>query len=201
MSFSIPALELLIHELRRLPGVGEKTAQRLAFFILKQGAEYSGKLTHALHEVQSKVRHCPNCYSLTDEELCSICADPHREQRSLCLVEEPFDVIRLESIGSYKGLYHVLQGTISPLDGVGPEQLKITELLERIQHSEGQIHEVILAFDADIEGDTTSLYLSKILQNKGLKITRLAHGVPFGTDIDYIDSRTLGRAFENRVEI
>jgi recombination protein RecR len=202
MSFQIPSLDSLIHELTRLPGIGEKTAQRLAFFILKQGSEYSERLQNALSDVNSNVHSCPSCFSYTDKPLCRICETPSRDRRLICVVEEPSDVVRMETMGSFRGLYHVLEGTISPLEGVTPDNLRIQELLKRIEDSVGEeaIQEIILCLDADLEGDTTALYLAKVLP-KNVKLTRLAHGVPFGSDIDYIDSRTLGRAFENRVEL
>ncbi len=203
MAFQIPALDLLIHELSRLPGIGEKTAQRLAFFILKQGSQYSERLQEALQQVDSNVHACPACFSYTDQAICKICEGANRDRRLICVVEEPSDVVRVEAMGTFRGLYHVLEGTISPLDGVGPDQLRVQELLKRIDQSQAgdaAVQEVILALDADLEGDTTALYLAKILP-KNVKLTRLAHGVPFGSDIDYIDARTLGRAFENRVEL
>jgi recombination protein RecR len=202
MGYNIPSLDLLIHELTRLPGIGEKTAQRLAFFILKRGSEYSEKLQEALQQVNANVHPCPTCFSYTDRPICKICDDLNRDRSLVCVVEEPSDVVRIEGMGSFRGLYHVLEGTISPLEGVGPDDLRIQELQKRIEPSGEQeaVREVILALDADLEGDTTALYLAKVLP-KSVKLTRLAHGVPFGSDIDYIDSRTLGRAFENRVEL
>jgi len=200
MAFQIPALDLLIHELTRLPGIGEKTAQRLAFFILREGPEYSQRLQDALSSVKTGVRNCPRCFSYTDQELCRICESPHRDPAILCIVEEPSDVIRMEAMGTFQGFYHVLQGTISPLDGRGPDDLRVQELLERLQ-GETPVKEVVLALDANLEGDTTALYLSKLLSSFALQVTRLAHGVPFGSDIDYIDQRTLTRAYENRVKM
>jgi len=205
MAFSIPALDTLIHELTGLPGIGEKTAQRLAFFILKSGKDYSERLRMALDAVQLQVHYCPQCFAFTDQELCRICSSVDRNKTQVCVVEEASDVIRIEAAGTFKGLYHVLQGTISPLDGVAPSDLRIHELVERIHDSQldpvNPIREVILALDADLEGDTTSLYLARLLHPKNIKLTRIAHGVPFGSDIDYIDQRTLGRAMENRVEL
>jgi recombination protein RecR len=203
MAFQIPSLDLLIHELCCLPGIGEKTAQRLAFHILKEGPDYSQRLAQSLQEVRLQVKYCKKCYSYTDQELCRICANPARDERMICVVEEPADVLRFESIGTFRGVYHVLLGTISPLDGVGPDHLKIRELVQRVQDLSTQDKpiELIMSLDADLEGDTTALYISKILSGKGARITRLAHGVPFGSDMDYIDPRTLGRAFDNRVEI
>jgi recombination protein RecR len=187
--------------------VGEKTAQRLALFVLKSGHEYSKALREALQEVEFNIRNCAQCYAYTDEpELCRICQDPTREDSLLCVVEEAPDVIRVENTGGiFKGRYHVLQGSISPLEGVSPDDLRIRELVERVergQKGEGPvIREVVLVLDADLEGDTTALYLAKLLHGHGVKLTRIAHGVPFGSDIDYIDQRTLGRALQNRVEL
>ncbi len=196
------SLNKLIVELSKLPGIGEKTAQRLAYFILKRGETYTSSLSDAMSEVVHNIHNCPNCFSFTENEsLCEICEDTKRVSSLICVVEEPFDVMKVESSQSYKGLYHVLHGTIAPLNGVHPEHLKIKELMERIEKSSTPIQEVILALDADIEGDTTSLYLTKLLHQKSIKTTRLAYGVPFGSDIDYVDKRTLGKAIENRVEL
>lgn len=226
--FKIGSLEKLIHELNRLPGVGPKTAQRLAYHILRT-PDLSDKLQDALKLVQENVHQCAQCFSYTDEAaLCRFCRDPHRRQDLICVVEEPSDIARVESSGVFRGIYHVLHGSISPLDNVGPQNLRIRELLERIdaglektpvpylahvQESSSageaeaaqtvapQVAEVILALDPDLEGDTTVLYLAKALQEKQLKISRIASGVPLGSDIDYVDDRTLGRALENRVEL
>lgn len=216
--FKIGALEKLIHELNRLPGVGPKTAQRLAYHILRT-PDFSGRLQEALKDVQDSVHPCPLCFSYTDEtSLCRFCRDTHRRDDLLCVVEEPSDILRVESSGVFRGRYHVLHGAISPLDNIGPEDLRIRELLERIDAGiEGRtlpvlaavfgdtptpkINEVILALDPDLEGDTTVLYLAKILSERHVKVTRIASGVPIGSDIDYVDDRTLGRALENRVEL
>jgi recombination protein RecR len=218
--FKIGSLEKLIHELNRLPGVGPKTAQRLAYHILRT-PDLSDKLQEALKLVQENVHQCAQCFSYTDEAaLCRFCRDSHRRQDLLCVVEEPSDIARVESSGVFRGIYHVLHGSISPLDNVGPQNLRIRELLERVdaglektpvpylasvqgeeQRLAPQITEVILALDPDLEGDTTVLYLAKALQEKQLKISRIASGVPLGSDIDYVDDRTLGRALENRVEL
>lgn len=199
----IASLEKLVHELSRLPGVGPKTAQRLAYFILKsKDAHYSEKLSEALLRVKAEVHTCPECFNYTDKNLCKFCEDTHRQTETLCVVEEPSDILRIESSGAFKGRYHVLHGVISPLDGISAKDLKIVELLERIetsQSSDQPIKEIILALDADLEGDTTALYLAKVLQEKSIKISRIAHGIPIGSDIDYIDDRTMGRALENRV--
>jgi recombination protein RecR len=201
----IPALEKLVHELSRLPGIGPKTAQRLAYFILKTPAEYSGRLSEALMRVQAEVHECPKCFNFTDEDICRYCKDAHRSDDSLCVVEEPSDIMRIESSGAFRGRYHVLHGTISPLEGVSPQDIHIQELIGKVRSGLNgdsiPIKEVILALDADLEGDTTVLYIAKQLANMGVKISRIAHGVPIGSDIDYIDDRTMGRALENRVEL
>ena len=202
---NISALEKLVHELSRLPGVGRKSAQRLAYHILRSPKDYSSSLQRALKHVQESVHTCPTCYSFTDEELCWYCQDPQRDDSFVCVVEEPVDLSRIESSGVFRGRYHVLNGAISPLDGIAPEDLRIKELIQRIEAgNRGEkpaIKEVILALDADIEGDTTVLYLAKLLSHYSIRVTRIAHGVPIGSDIDYIDDRTMGRAIENRVEL
>jgi recombination protein RecR len=219
--FKIGSLEKLIHELNRLPGIGPKTAQRLAYNILRT-PDLSEKLQIALKLVQENVHQCAQCFSYTDEgAFCRFCRDHNRRQDVVCVVEEPSDISRLESSGAFRGMYHVLHGSISPLDNVGPQNLRIRELLERIDagieetqvpylagvQGEGEpaiapkITEVILALDPDLEGDTTVLYLAKALQDKLVKVTRIASGVPLGSDIDYVDDRTLGRALDNRIEL
>ena len=209
----IVALERLVHELNRLPGVGPKTAQRLAYYVLRT-PDFSDKLQQALTQVQDSVHLCPQCFSYTDAvDLCRYCTDTHRRSDLLCIVEEPADIMRVESSGAFRGKYHVLHGAISPLDNVGPQDLRIKELMDRVDAGlevrsitkDGtpapRIEEVILALDPDLEGDTTVLYLAKALQDKQVKVTRIASGVPIGSDIDYVDDRTLGRALENRVEL
>lgn len=198
----ISSLEKLVIELGRLPGIGPKTAQRLAYSILTN-AELSHGLEQSLVLVRETVKQCSECFSFTDsaEEpaLCHFCTDPTRKDELVCVVEEPADIARIESSGAFKGRYHVLHGAISPLDRIGPDDLKIAELLNRIPKQ--GIKEVILALDPDLEGDTTALYLAKVLNDLGVKVTRIASGVPLGSDIDYVDDRTLGRALENRVEL
>ena len=200
----ISALEKLVHELTKLPGIGPKTAQRLAYYILKSREQYSADLSEALQRVQSEVHECPTCFNYTDNDICRFCSDTHRSNDVLCIVEEPSDVMRIESSGAFRGRYHILHGALSPLDGVTPEDLKIKELLRRIndkRNSDQPIKEIIMALDADLEGDTTVLYLTKVLQNSGLRLCRIAHGVPIGGDIDFVDDRTMSRALENRVEL
>lgn len=198
----IGSLEKLVHELNRLPGVGPKTAQRLAYHILRR-PEYSEQLQAALVQVVKNVHPCKQCFSYTDEgDLCRYCSDPNRKDDTLCVVEEPSDIVRVESSGAFRGRYHVLHGAISPLDNITPQDLKIRELLDRVDAGlDGRgpkINEVILALDPDLEGDTTVLYLAKVLADKDVRVTRIASGVPIGSDIDYVDDRTLGRALENR---
>lgn len=200
----IASLEKLVHELNRLPGIGPKTAQRLAYYILRSKDAYPDKLSEALMRVKAEVHTCPECFSYTDRDLCKFCEDPHRQTESLCVVEEPSDISRIESSGAFHGKYHVLHGVISPLDGISAKHLKIQELINRVDAAaeNGQpITEVILALDADLEGDTTALYLAKIFQSKNIRISRIAHGIPMGSDIDFIDDRTMGRALENRVQL
>ncbi len=198
----IPSLNKLVHELNRLPGVGPKTAQRLAYHILRSPQEYVDHLRAALRDVKEKIHDCPVCFSFTEEEgPCRFCTDPDRTHSTLCVVEDPADIERVESSGAFRGRYHVLHGAISPLDGVNPQDLKIQALLDRLSTPQHDVQEVILALDADLEGDTTVLYLAKILKDLNIKISRIAHGVPIGGDIDYVDYRTLGRAIENRVQV
>jgi recombination protein RecR len=200
----IASLEKLVHELNRLPGIGPKTAQRLAYYILRSKDSYPDKLAEALMRVKAEVHTCPECYSYTDRDICKFCEDPHRQTESVCVVEEPSDISRIESSGAFHGKYHVLHGVISPLDGISAKHLKIQELINRVDAAAENgtpITEVILALDADLEGDTTALYLAKIFQSKNVRITRIAHGIPMGSDIDFIDDRTMGRAMENRVQL
>ncbi len=199
----IGSLERLVHQLNRLPGIGPKTAQRLAYHILRE-PDLSHGLEEALIQVRETVHLCSSCFSFTDSTqqppLCHYCLDTSRRDDVLCLVEEPSDIARVEGSGVFRGRYHVLHGAISPLDNVGPDDLKISELLARLEPPT-PIKEVILALDPDLEGDTTALYLARIFHERGIKVTRIASGVPLGSDIDYIDDRTLGRALENRVEL
>lgn len=204
---NIPALEKLVHELGRLPGIGPKTAQRLAYFILREPNAYAENLSESILRVKAEVHTCPQCYNYTDRQLCKFCEDPYRNNDAICVVEEPSDIVRIEASGAFRGRYHVLHGVISPLEGVSAHDLKIPELIQRVNEgldesfSAPQIKEIILALDADLEGDTTVLYLAKQLQGKNVKLSRIAHGVPIGSDIDFIDDRTMGRALDNRVQI
>ena len=204
MIYLTPSLDQLIKQLSKFPGVGEKTALRLAYFILKSKT-FNKELTEAFKLVKEKIRTCSECFAYTEEvSICPICSNQNRPTHTLCVVEDASDIFRVESSGVFHGKYHVLQGSLSPLEGIQPEDLTIDALLQRVAHSQkanDPLKEIIFALDADLEGDTTALYISKMLQSYEIKITRLASGVPFGTDIDYIDNRTLGRALENRVQL
>lgn len=200
----IEALDRLIQELTRLPGIGPKTAQRLAYFILKSPSDYGRRLSAALIDLGANVKMCTECFNFTDREKCFFCLDHNRSGETLCIVEEPSDIATIEKSQAFRGRYHVLHGAISPLDGVGPDQLKIKELIQRIEQktdTSEPIREVIFALDPDLEGDTTVLYISRLLQSKGIKLSRIAQGIPIGSDIDYIDDRTINRALMNRTEI
>lgn len=206
----VPSLEKLVNELAKLPGVGPKTAQRLAYHILRSRSDYNDNLRTALEAVKNCVHECPRCFSFTENDgLCHYCLDPKRTDESICVVEDPADIVRIDTSGAFRGRYHVLHGTLSPLDGVGPKDIRLQPLLDRVTHE--PIREIILALDADLEGDTTALYIAKQLRGlavtaqdgtaRALRISRLAHGIPIGGDIDYMDYRTIGRALENRVEV
>lgn len=193
------AIERLIRELCKLPGIGEKTATRLAFFILRQRPEYAKDLAEALIEVKDKVGLCSACLNLSERDPCEICSDAGRDGTVICVVEDPSDVLAVEKTKQFRGKYHILHGTISPLDGIGPDDIKIGELLKRVEASD--IREVIIATNASVEGETTALYLTKVLKPKGVKLTRIASGVPIGSDLEYIDTSTLSRAFEARRQL
>ena len=192
----------LIDELARLPGIGPKSAQRVAFHLLKVPANDVRRLADALVEAKEKVRLCRICFNLADGDLCGYCADPRRDGSMICVVQEPPDVIALEKTREFRGLYHVLQGSISPIEGIGPEDLRVAELLERIRGTgapdETRVEEVILATNPNIEGEATAMYLARLLTPIGLKVTRLASGLPVGGDLEYADEVTLGRALEGR---
>jgi len=193
------SVQELIDSLGRLPGVGPKSAQRIAFHLLKVDKTESRRLAQAITEAADRVSFCERCFNLAEGPLCQICLNPQRDQASLCVVEEPRDVIAIERTREFKGLYHVLGGAIDHLQGVGPEQLKIRELLSRIGAE--QITEVILCTNPNIEGEATALYLSRVLDMPGLTVTRIASGLPVGGDLEYADELTLGRALEGRREM
>jgi len=189
----------LIEELSKLPGIGPKSAQRLAFHILKTPPEEAKRLASALVAVKEQIKFCTVCYNVTDQELCEYCRDPRRDDSTLCVVEESKDVIAMEKTGEFKGRYHVLQGAVSPIDGIGPEDIKVRELLARLQS--GKIEEVVVATNPNIEGEATAMYLAKLIKPLGIKVTRIASGLPVGGDLEYADEVTLGRALQGRTEI
>ncbi len=189
----------LVEELVRLPGIGPKSASRLAYYLLRAPEEETRALAEALLEMKQRIRFCSKCFNLTETEPCPICADEGRDRSRICVVEEPLDVIALERTGRYRGLYHVLHGAISPVEGIGPEDLRIGELLIRVRIQ--PVEEVILATNPNLEGDATAMYLSQQLIPMGVRVTRLAHGLPMGGDLEYADEITLSRALEGRREM
>ncbi len=194
-----PSLARLVQELGRLPGIGEKTATRLAMFILNSDRTYVENLSEAIWAVKAETTLCQECFSLAEGELCVICRDPQRTEDTICVVEEPADQMAVERIHDYRGRYHVLQGVLAPLDGIGPEELKIAPLLERLKR--GKTQEVIIATNPTVEGEATALYLAKQIKPLGIRVSRIAHGIPMGGDVEYIDPVTLGRAIEGRREM
>jgi recombination protein RecR len=192
-------VERLIEALQRLPGIGPKTAQRLTFFLLKRPADEVRELSEALVAVKDRIVHCRTCFNVTDHDPCGICTDPRRDGGLLCVVEEPNDLMAMERTGEYRGRYHVLLGALSPLDGVGPEDIKVRELLARLDG--GGTTEVILATNPNVEGEATALYLAKLLRPLGLRVTRIARGLPVGGDLEYADQVTLTKALEGRREV
>ena len=189
-------MEELIRAFSKMPGIGQRSAERLAFYILRSPKEDVEQLVALIKDVKNALRFCRICFNLSESEECLICQDTRRDQSLLCVVEEPRDISTIEKSRTYRGLYHVLQGALSPLDGVGPEHLKVKELLDRVKI--GKIKEAILATDSDTEGETTALYLSKLLKTNPIKVTRLATGIPVGSHIEYTDEVTLAKALEGR---
>ncbi len=194
-----PPVQSLIDEFGRLPGVGPKSAQRIAFHLLKLPDEDAFRLARAITEAKEKVSFCRRCFNVCEGEECAICADPRRDPTMLCVVEEPRDVVAVEKTGEFRGRYHVLQGAISPLDGIGPDQIRVRELLTRLGDEE--IAEIILCTNPNIEGEATAMYLARLLKPLGIKATRIASGLPVGGDLEYADELTLGRALEGRREL
>jgi recombination protein RecR len=192
-------LARLVEELERLPGIGPKSAQRLAFHILERPEEEARALAEAVTEVKQSIRHCSQCFNFTDTDPCGICADERRDRALMCVVAEPRDLLAMENTGEYRGLYHVLHGLISPLDNVGPEQLRIKELLERVRR--GNVKEVIIATNPVVEGEATATYLASVLKPLAVKVTRIALGLPVGGDLDYADQLTITRALQGRTEM
>jgi recombination protein RecR len=189
----------LIEALQKLPGIGPKTAQRLTFFLLKRPAEEVSALSEALVGVKSRISHCSTCFNVTEENPCRICRDPARDQRALCVVEEPNDLLAMERTGEFRGRYHVLLGALSPLDGIGPEDIRVRELLKRLETP--GVEEVIVATNPNVEGEATAIYLAKLLRPLGVRVTRIARGLPVGGDLEYADEVTLSKAFQGRREM
>lgn len=198
-NYSKPLTEL-ISQLSKLPGIGGKSAQRLAFHILSMDDEDAISIADAISNAKREMKYCTVCGNLTDKDPCSICTDPKRDQSQICVVESPKDVMAIERMKEYKGLYHVLHGAISPMDGVGPEDINLKQLIIRLQDS-SEISEVIIATNPNIEGEATAMYAAKLIKPSGIKVSRIAHGVPIGGDLEYTDEITLSKAMEGRREI
>ncbi len=199
MAYNIVSLNNLIIQFEKLPGIGKKTAQRLAFFVLSQDESYAAAFAEALVTSKQKIHYCRCCQSFTDLELCDICSAASRDKSTICVVESPKDVLALERTREYNGLYHVLHGALSPIDNIGPEQLKLKELMARL--SDNTVKEVIMATNPTVEGEATASYIARLLKPMGIKITRLAYGVPVGSDLEFADEITLSRAIDGRNEI
>ncbi len=196
VSVYTPAVQTLIDELGRLPGIGPKSAQRIAFHLVKLPEQDALRLADAIRDAKAKVRFCEICFNVSDEVQCEICADPRRDQSVICVVEEPRDIVAVERTQEYRGRYHVLQGAINPIDGIGPDQLRVKELLQRL--NDHAVEEVILCTNPNIEGEATAMYLARLLEPSGIRVTRIASGLPVGGDLEYADELTLGRALEGR---
>jgi recombination protein RecR len=192
-------LSKLIFELSKLPGIGEKSATRMAYFILDQGVDYAESLASALVNAKQKLRYCGECFSFSENDLCEICEDSKRDHHQICVVERPSDVTPIEKTGSYRGLYHVLHGLLSPLDGVGPDDIKLKELLTRLKSKD--VSEIIFVLNPSVEGEATGMYLSRLLKPIGIKVSQVAYGIPFGGTIEFTDRQTLVKALENRTEM
>ncbi len=198
MLYTSESLESVIEHLSRLPTIGRKTAQRVALFLLKQPREEVAALANALMSMKDKTLYCSICQNITEKDPCPICESPKRERSVVCVVEEPSDVLAVEKTNDYHGLYHVLGGVINPLEGIGPEELKVRELLQRVHEG---VQEVILALNPNVEGEMTTLYLAKMLKPFGIKVTRIARGIPLGSELQFIDEATISRALEGRVAV
>ena len=199
MTFYAEPIARLLEELERLPGIGPTSAQRIAFHILKGDDETADHLADAITEVKRTIHFCSRCFNFASEDLCEYCADSKRDGSLICVVEEPRDVVAIERTGEFRGTYHVLQGAISPIDGIGPEQLRVRELILRLE--DGSVTEVVVATNPNVEGETTAVYLARLIKPLGVKVTRIASGLPVGGDLEYADEVTLGRALEARREM
>ena len=198
-NYNVVPLQRLVEQFERLPGVGSKTAQRLAYFVLNMPKAQAKEFSDAIIDAHEKIRRCEICCNFSDEAKCPVCRSTARDRSTICVVETPRDALAIEGTGEYKGVYHVLHGVISPLSGMGPDQLCIKELLARL--NDGEVTEVIMATNPTVEGEATAMYLSRLLKPLGLKITRLAYGIPVGGDLEYADDVTLARALEGRSEL
>ncbi len=196
---SIPSFARLVAELAKFPGIGPKTATRLAFHVLRQSEPEAEALAEAIRDLKQKTHFCSRCFHITEADPCPLCSDPGRDDTLLCVVEQPQDLLAIERSRSFRGRYHVLHGCLSPLDGVGPEDLKIAELLERLKG--GEVREVVVATNFSVEGEATALYLARLVQPLGIRVSRLAHGIPMGSDLEYVDEATVNRAIEGRREL
>jgi recombination protein RecR len=199
MAYHPEPLARLIEAFQRLPGIGPKTAQRLGFFLLKRPAEEVRELADAVGQLKASIVHCSVCFNVTEADPCRICRDPQRDRRVVCVVEEPNDLLALERTGEFRGRYHVLLGALSPLDGIGPEDLRVRELLTRLQAD--PVDEIILATNPSVEGEATAIYLGKLLRPLGVRVTRIARGLPVGGDLEYADEVTLSKALQGRREM
>ena len=199
MTYQIQSLQKLVEALHRLPGIGPKSAERLAYYILKTNKEEVTDLAEAITLAKESIRYCSVCNNVTDIDPCGICANDSRDHAQICVVEEPFDVIAMEKTRSFKGVYHVLLGVLSPIEGIGPDDLKIKELLERIEKD--KVTEVIIATNPNVEGEATAMYLSRLIKPLGVKVARIAYGLPIGSSLEYADEMTLSKALEGRKEL
>jgi recombination protein RecR len=199
MDYYVSPLQNLIDEFRKLPGIGSKTAQRLAYHVLNQPEEKAFRFADAIIEAKKKITYCKICQNFSDSDICSICANPARDKGLICVVESPKDAIQMEKTNEFKGVYHILHGAISPMDNVGPDDIRIKELMSRI--AGGEVREVIMATNPNLEGETTAMYISKLLKPFGIKTTRIAHGVPVGGELEFADEVTLAKALQGRVEL
>ena len=197
--YNVAPLQRLIEQFERLPGIGSKTAQRLAYFVLNMPEDRARDFSEAIIDAHKKIRRCEICCNFSDKERCPICRSENRDKSTICVVETPRDAVAIEGTGEYKGTYHVLHGVISPLNGIGPDQLTVKQLLSRLNN--GEVTEVIMATNPTVEGEATAMYISRLLKPLGIKITRLAYGIPVGGDLEYADDVTLARALEGRSEL
>ncbi len=199
MSYYSPSIEKLIEAFEKLPSIGSKTAARLAFYILNASEEETTEFINAIENAKKNLKYCSKCYNISDTDPCTICGNPARDASTICVVEDVRDVVAMERTHEFKGVYHVLHGSISPMNGVGPDDIKIKELLSRLM--DGQVKELILATNPRVEGEATAMYISKLVKPLGIKVTRIAHGIPVGGDLEYTDEVTLSRALEGRREL